>query len=313
MIKAGISTATFFNKKKTEEDFDILRGLRCEYTEVFLTSFFEYEKKFIEKLLERKGDITVHSVHALGTQFEPQLFSENARVRADAELFFRKICIAAKMLDAQFYTFHGPLYFRNKKYDIDFAAFGRRLDELTKISRSYGVNLAYENIHYSYFCEPKFWTDICDLAPDLYATLDLKHAVYSGSDPYKFIEVMRDRIGVVHVVDMDKNKNITLPGEGAIDFEKLIKALLKVDYDGPLLLELYSTDYSDFNQLRDGLDYLNASLVKFRSNVSALRRKAEEEKQVERAEDEKLMKEAMAEFEKERAAEAKRAEDEAEE
>jgi sugar phosphate isomerase/epimerase len=300
MFKTGISTACFFEKNVTENSFETLKQMRCTDTEVFLTSFFEYEPKFIEQLVLRKGDIKVHSVHALGTQFEPQLFSKSSRVRNDAELFFRKVCIAGKMLEADFYVFHGPLYFKNKKYNIDFPAFGRRMRELCAIAKNYGLLLAYENVHYSYFSEPEFWNRLQQYCPEIYGVLDVKHAALSGYDVQKYIDVMRDRIALVHICDLDKQNKTCLPGDGRMDYEKFVKSLVKVDFDGPILLEVYADDYDDNQKVKDGFDYLTASLMKFRSVNSALRREAIKEAEYEAEKDRELMEEVLEELQGEK-------------
>ena len=89
-MRVGISTASLFNRVPTESAFDVLRQMRVDTTEVFLNTFSEYEKPFADALVARKGTINVHSVHALSTQFEPQLFTTNARVQAHAENIFKK-------------------------------------------------------------------------------------------------------------------------------------------------------------------------------------------------------------------------------
>ena len=56
-MKLGISTASFFGREHVEATFEILRSMNVDNTEVFLNTFSEYEKAFVEALKERKGDI----------------------------------------------------------------------------------------------------------------------------------------------------------------------------------------------------------------------------------------------------------------
>ena len=108
MMKTGISTASLFTKVPTENCFSVLSGMGVNTTEVFLSTYSEYEKGFVDALGQRLGDtLKVHSVHALSSQFEGELFSPSNRVRDDAELLFRKICYAGNVLGAKYYTFHG--------------------------------------------------------------------------------------------------------------------------------------------------------------------------------------------------------------
>ena len=83
-MQTGISTASLFMRKNNEEALPLLNDLGVKTAEVFLTSFSEYGKEFGELLAKVKGDLTINSVHALNTEFEPQLFSAHPRVKGDA-------------------------------------------------------------------------------------------------------------------------------------------------------------------------------------------------------------------------------------
>ncbi len=94
-MRAGISSATFFNKLFNEDVFDELRRMDCGVCEVFLTTYSEYGEEFAKLLASRKGDIEVHSVHTLNTQFEPELFNKNPRTFADAFALYEKVLARA--------------------------------------------------------------------------------------------------------------------------------------------------------------------------------------------------------------------------
>ncbi|MDR0855982.1 MAG: hypothetical protein LBM78_01065, partial [Clostridiales bacterium] len=86
-MKIGISTASLFCVRETEDAFADLARMGCEVAEVFFASSCEYGRAFCASV-DTCG-IEVHSVHALGTQFEPELFSAHHRVREDAERVLR--------------------------------------------------------------------------------------------------------------------------------------------------------------------------------------------------------------------------------
>ncbi|MBO5363507.1 MAG: sugar phosphate isomerase/epimerase, partial [Clostridia bacterium] len=85
----------------------LLENLGVKNAEVFLTSFCEYGYPFAELLAQRKGQVNVNSVHALNTQFEPQLFNDHPRTKADAYGWLEKVLASANALRAPHYTFHG--------------------------------------------------------------------------------------------------------------------------------------------------------------------------------------------------------------
>ena len=83
-VKLGISTASLFLRKNNEEALPLLNEWGIPYAEVFLTSFSEYNPRFASALAAGKGEVRVHSVHVLNTQFEPQLYAQHPRVQTDA-------------------------------------------------------------------------------------------------------------------------------------------------------------------------------------------------------------------------------------
>lgn len=264
-MKLGISTASFFNRVQTESTFDFLRQMRVDTTEVFLNTYSEYEKPFVDALIPRRGNIYVHSVHCLGTQFEPQLFSGNARVRADAETLFRKVCYAGFMLGAKFYTFHGPVRLKKKDYVFDYIKLGNRINQLIDIAQSYGINLSYENVHWTYGSDPDYFKQILKQCPRLFTTLDIKQALQAGHDPVKFLDAMGDRISTLHLCDVDKAGETALPGKGKYNFEKFFRELEKRNLNIHALIEAYANDYKDLNELKGAYDYINNIIIKVKN------------------------------------------------
>lgn len=106
-MRAGVSTASLFERQNNEEALSLLNGLGIGVAEVFFTSFSEYGREFGELAAKGKGGLCVHSMHVLNTQFEPQLFASHPRVRADAFGWLEKALAGGRALGAAFYTFHG--------------------------------------------------------------------------------------------------------------------------------------------------------------------------------------------------------------
>ncbi|MBQ8343379.1 MAG: sugar phosphate isomerase/epimerase, partial [Clostridia bacterium] len=94
-MQTGISTASLFMRKNNEEALPLLNDLGVKTAEVFLTSFSEYGKAFGNLLAKVKGGLFVNSVHALNTEFEPQLFSAHPRVKGDAYGWLDKVLESA--------------------------------------------------------------------------------------------------------------------------------------------------------------------------------------------------------------------------
>ena len=79
--------------------------------------------------------------------------------------------------------------------------------------------------------------EILDMHPDLRVCLDPNHLL--GEDHVGLIRRIGDRIVTTHISDYDFiDERHWLPGEGKIDWPKLIGALASVGYQGPILYEV---------------------------------------------------------------------------
>lgn len=256
-MKLGISTASFFAKVPTENCFNTLRELGVPLTEVFLSSYSEYEKGFVDALKERlTDDLTVHSVHALSSTFEGLLFSQSQRVKDDAEHLFRKVCYAGNALGAKYYTFHGPSNLKKSPSMVDVGKFAGRFEELADIASTYGLYIAVENVHYCHFSTPDIMKNLLRSAPSLWMTLDVKHAYFAGYDSIRFIDAADGRLATVHVSDIGKDDATVLPGNGKLNLERLFKEIDKHKLDPAVIIEAYPKDFTYMDELKQGYKYL---------------------------------------------------------
>ena len=90
----------------------------------------------------------------------------------------------------------------------------------------------------------------------LCATVDVKHSLFSGYDPIKYIDAVEDRLVTVHVTDVTKEETTALPGKGRFDFEKLFKELDKRKLEPAVIIEAYARDFSYLEELKASYDYL---------------------------------------------------------
>ncbi len=256
-MKLGISTASFFTKVPTENCFNALREMGVPLTEVFLSSYSEYEKGFVSALKERlTGDLTVHSVHALSSTFEGLLFSQSRRVRDDADQFFHKVCYAGNTLGAKFYTFHGPSALKKSPSMVDVSTFADRFEQLAGIAGTYGLHLAVENVHYCHFSTPDAIRALLKSAPSLWATVDVKHAYYAGYDVMRYVDAAEGKLATLHVADIGKDDSTVLPGMGKLNFEKLLREIDKRKLDPAVIIEVYPSNFTYTEELKNGYKYL---------------------------------------------------------
>ncbi|MCL2861960.1 MAG: sugar phosphate isomerase/epimerase [Firmicutes bacterium] len=256
----GISTASFFNRVPNENAFSTLAQMGVPFAEVFLNTFYEYERPYIGLLTTKKGHINIHSVHALGTQFEPELFNDNSRVRFDAEQTFKKVLYAASILGARYYTFHGPL--KLTKYSVlDEEKFFARLNELSDIALSMNVRLSYENVSYSHANEPEFFEKMLKACPGVTGTLDVKHALQAGISPKRFLDAMGKKVSTVHLCDYVHGKTYLPNRKSSFNFEEFFNEIEARHLNPVMLLEVYPKDYKDINELKASYDYLRSLML----------------------------------------------------
>jgi len=257
MKNFGISTASFFGKLATEDALIELRRLGVDIAEVFLGSSSEYRKDFVSKLVSCKGNMTIHSVHALGLQFEPELMSISERVRDDAQRVFRAVLRAGRALGAKYYTFHGPAKLKNQKSTLDLGRLSDNLNRIIANASKYGLGLSYETVHWCHYSYPDFFYKLREACPGLYATLDVKQCLQAGFDPVDFLDAIGDRLSTVHLCDLDNDGNTCLPGRGIYDFGKLFVELNRRGLGHvPCLVEVYSKDYDSFDELGNAVKRL---------------------------------------------------------
>ena len=254
-MQIGISTASLFMRLYNEDAVALISEWGVKTSEVFLTSFCEYEPKFAQTLLQKKGSLHVNSVHVLNTQFEPQLFSRHPRVRADAYLWLEKVMDSARILGAKYYTFHGLARLKASfKENLPWA--GEKLQEISAFCKNKGVGLCLENVEWALYNRAGIFKELKKYCPDLKGVLDIKQAKISGYPYEEYLADMGENLSFVHASDFDERGKMCLPGQGTFDFETLFKRLLDSGFDGAVIIENYNDDYRELKELKDSYEYL---------------------------------------------------------
>lgn len=254
-MQAGISTASLFMRLNNEDALPLLAEWGVETAEVFLTSFSEYGSAFARKLAARKGNVRVHSVHVLNTQFEPQLYAEHPRVRTDAFHWLKKAMTSAQILDAHHYTFHGIARLK-RTYRENLPLVAEQTEKIAAFCKEFGVRLCYENVEWAFFNRPELFAALKSACPSLGGVLDIKQARISGYPYEEYLEAMGQSLTHVHVSDTDTAGNLCLPGRGTFDFDALFCRLRDIGFGGAVLAESYARDYTGLDQLKAAYEYL---------------------------------------------------------
>jgi sugar phosphate isomerase/epimerase len=246
----GLSSACFYPNLHTENSIGKMKELGFNHGEIFLNTASEYNKDFLKILLEKKEihEFNINSVHAFSTSFEPYLFDKYDRRRKDMLKHFKKVCNAAKILGASCYTFHGMRSIEFNELDTKFII--DIYNELSYIANESGIKLAQENVSWCMSSSLEFLTLLSQMCKyPIYFTLDLKQAYKANISIEKYIEVMGSNIVNLHINDRDENNPCLLPGKGELDYEDIANRLMNVNYSGKGIIEVYSNNYSNYEEL----------------------------------------------------------------
>lgn len=258
-MKVGMSSACFFGRLNTEDTVDVMGSLGIDLCEIFLSGASEYDIGFIDMLKKRLDGwkMKVTSVHALSTQFEPQLFSISQRQREDAEKVYISVLKAAQKLGAGLYVMHGSTKVKKVQQNAqtDYERYAKHTEHLYKIAQEHDVKLCWENVHWCTFTLPEFAAELkkYDGCKDIGFVLDIKQAIQAGPDARAYIAAMGKNLSNVHICDCyeeDGKVILGLPGYGRYDYKALKTELDGEGYDGPVILEVYKDSYKDYDMLK---------------------------------------------------------------
>lgn len=262
-MRTGMSTACFFGRVYNEQALVEMAKLGVKEAEIFFSAHMEYRPDYIkeiQKICDGEG-IAVRSVHALPTQFEPQLFSLHNRQLEEALGVYDEVLAAAQALGAGVYVFHGPMRLKiAKNTPVDFQFAGERTSMLADRAKPYHVALCYENVHWCWYRYPGFARELVQnsTSDNLYFTLDMKQAAQSGYDVLQYIDDMGARLRHIHVCDYENHpeKGVIpcLPFRGQTDWTSVRQRLREIRYSYLLMLEVYANDYGGYGELKQTYD-----------------------------------------------------------
>lgn len=262
-MQVGISTACFFTRRHTEDTLLPMAQMGARRYEAFLSGYLEYERPFAQQMERRQRDcgLACTAVHALGSQFEPQLFSAGQRQREGALAWFHKVLACAQCIGASKYVMHGSFYLKRTRPATDYARLGDQLCGLAEIAATYGVRLTLENVHWCVYAQSGMARQLAPYVADsaLGYTLDVKQAAQAGEDAYAYLQDMGERLCNVHLCDLivrDGAVQTRLPGQGEFDFSALADVLKRTHPEASVTMEVYPSDYQNDEQLAQAYQLL---------------------------------------------------------
>ncbi|MDA0747313.1 MAG: sugar phosphate isomerase/epimerase [bacterium] len=108
----------------------------------------------------------------------------------------------------------------------------------------YGVHIGLENVGRSHVITGEQMLNLVQAVdhPNVGVYFDVGNAQMLGSNSVADIHILKDHLVRVHIKDPRKDRTPCYLGEGEIDLEACLKALVEVDYSGPLVFETPALD-----------------------------------------------------------------------
>ena len=147
-----------------------------------------------------------------------------------------------------------PLATKPKLTEAEIAVYGRKVSDFADWCLHNGMPLAYHH-HMAAVIETEDELDLLMKHSSVPLLFDTGHMAFAGGDVLRVIEKHHNRISHVHVKDVRRNVideinreqesfldavvkgAFTVPGDGSLDFEGIVKALAANGYEGWFVVE----------------------------------------------------------------------------
>src|SRR5699024_2396147 len=152
--------------------------------------------------------------------------------------------------DGKHAVIHGGSAMASEDRDDIYPKMLKRLSELNTFAKDKGITLLFENLipdglNYTHIFPSSVaeWLDVLDQTNTV-ACLDIGHLAVQGDDFTKTVERLGESLQSIHLSDNDCKSDLhLLPGEGQALKVDPIEHLKKINYDGPIVLEINPYKY----------------------------------------------------------------------
>lgn len=256
----GVSTASFY-PMHTEKALLFLAENGIKNIEIFLNSNLEIKGEVFKNMLctVKEYGLNILSFHPLPVLDNLYLFSGYDRRKQEYFNVYRVYFEKMNMLGAKILVLHGAgnsIFCPNERYFERFA-------ELYDLGQEYGITVAQENVHYCKSGSLEFLKEMSNaLGEKANFVLDLKQAVRASYTGFDVFELIGEKIIHIHASDSGGKGDCLPVNAGDFDFNRFLSLLKKSGYEKGFLIELYSEDYDDYNELIESVKALEEIYAK---------------------------------------------------
>ncbi len=236
MYKTGLSSC---GAPVTEEKFAAYRAAGISYMEISdnMEGFARLDYGAVRTLSEKYG-VKIWSMHLPFGPFNVLDLSCPALAEHTVEYCAELIKKGAEIGVDKFVLHPSGEPIKDEDRAVRMATAKRSLARLADIAAENGATIYVENLPRT--CLGKNSEEILELLSahaSLRACFDTNHLL--TEDPVEFIHNVGEKIKTIHVSDYDfVNERHWLPGEGKVDWQKLLAALREIGYSEPWMYEV---------------------------------------------------------------------------
>lgn len=256
-MNIGASTACFY-PLETEQALKKVCELGFKKAEVFMNAPCELEDGFAGELdrIARDGGVDIVSVHPFSSFLESScIFGDYQRRFNDYIGLYQKTCHAAAIMGARYVVIHGAV--AAPKIPIPDERYFERFKMLIDIGRAEGVTVCQENVNRFKSQSMEFCKKMRSaLGSDYNMVFDIKQTVRAGEDTFAFLQEFKNEIRHLHISDNGAMGDCLPIGKGSFDFNRLKQIMESADYKGDAVIEIYSSNYDVFKELKESKVYL---------------------------------------------------------
>lgn len=257
---AGISTSAFF-PKPIEETLEILSHQPWRGVELMPQAPFECTPAYGRKLLEfGEGRFDFCGIH-FPQILAPFLYNPHPSALEFGQQLSRSIAELAGVLGSTSIVVHGP--WANMAEGDYLRATLANMRTMCEVGGLYGVTIALENTPSSPIgASVESMVSFAEQVdrPNFGFAFDVTHTYEMSQEPWPYLEGL-PTIAHVHASDFDlaTKRRHTAPGDGDVDWPRIIGLLAMREFNGNFILELLSSTLGEdpANTLRSAAQLLD--------------------------------------------------------
>lgn len=261
-MEIGISTACFY-PMDTAQSLIRCGELGFHVCELFVNAFSELKRPYVKKLkqIAEHFGIRLYSAHMFTAALEGLLFFSGYERRLSDSLDLYRSCFEQlAYLGIGSLTLHGERQFVSPLGETDIEHTVEVFHKLCGCGAPYGVQISQENVSWCRSSDPAYVHTVLKKVPELKFTLDLKQARRVSTNYHQYLDKIGSRVSNIHISDFDHQKSCMLPGKGLFDWSEFFETLEHIKYDRTLMIEVYSSDFKQDQEVMDARAFLEDKL-----------------------------------------------------